>query len=281
LAILGTFLTTIAIIIWITDFFIIVKDKSCTLSDQREKIGKKINKRHLLKQSIKISLYFSGFLLIWITYFTLMGILGLIFAPIFIILIYFVWIVLKYIGTTEDKKQNIKLYIGSKLKEEIKSQCRKHVLLYSLVSTAIFLGLYFLLSISYPFAFFSPLNVLSFILTYTIYPFYLAIELFYRKVVYEDLNFISSPTIKTIITALMGIINIGTLMVLSYNLFLISAFYMTFLIFLAVMILNSVIYEKTNKFSSVLISSFIIIQIFFGSAVSVVFGFGPLARLLS
>jgi ABC-type Na+ efflux pump permease subunit len=79
----------------------------------------------------------------------------------------------------------------------------------------------------------------------------------------------------------MGIINIGTLMVLSYNLFLISAFYMTFLIFLAVMILNSVIYEKTNKFSSVLISSFIIIQIFFGSAVSVVFGFGPLTRLLS
>jgi dienelactone hydrolase len=162
LAILGTFLTTIAIIIWITDFFIIVKDKSCTLSDQREKIGKKINKRHVLKQSIKISLYFSGFLLIWITYFTLMGILGLIFAPIFIILIFFVWIVLKYIGTTEDKKQNIKLYIVSKLKEEIKSQCRKHVLLYSLVSTAIFLGLYFSLSISYPFAFFFPFKCIKF-----------------------------------------------------------------------------------------------------------------------
>jgi dienelactone hydrolase len=276
LALFGTCLTTIAIMVSISHFFIIEKKKTSKSLEFKQITDKK----HVIKQSIKISLYFAVFLLIWILFFTLMGIPGLILAPIFIILIYFIRIIMKYIITAEEKKQKIILYIESKLKEEIKSQFRKNVLLYSLVSTVIFLGLYFSLSLSYPFAFFSPINVINFILTYTIYPFYLAIELFYRKVVYEDLDFIKSPTVKMIITALMGIINIGILMILSYNLFLISAFFVTFLIFLAVMLINSVIYEKTNKFSSVLISSFIIIQIFFGSAVSVTFGFGSLTRLI-
>ncbi|NHJ25472.1 MAG: alpha/beta fold hydrolase [Candidatus Lokiarchaeota archaeon] len=276
MALFGVFITTLAIMVSLSHLFIIEKER-LTISSN---LNNNLNKTHILKQSIKISLYFTGFLIIWILFFTLMGIIGLILAPIFIILIYFIWILVKYIITAEEKKQRIILYIESKLKDEIKSQFRKNVLLYSFVSTIIFLGLYFSLSLSYPFAFFSPINVIDFILTYTIYPFYLAIELFYRKVVYEDLDFIKSPTTKTIITALMGILNIGILMILSYSLFLISAFYMTFLIFLAVMIINSVIYEKTNKFSSVLISSFIIIQIFFGSAVSVIFGFGSLTRLI-
>ena len=276
LAIVGAFLTTVAIMVSLSHLFIIEKEKPSSSFNFKQKF----NKRHIIKQSIKIISYFSGFLLIWILFFTLMGIPGLIFAPILIIIIYFIWILGKYIITAEEKKVKIVRYIESKLKQEIKSQFKKNVLLYSLITTLLFLGLYFSISLSYPFAFFSPINILSFILTYTIYPFYLAIELFYRKVVYRDLDFIKSPAIKTLITALMGVINIGILMRLSYDLFLISAFYITFLIFLAVMILNSVIYEKTNKFSSVLISSFIIIQIFFGSAVSVIFGFGSVTRLI-
>ena len=276
LAIFGAFLTTIAIMVSLSHLFMIEKEKPSSSFNFKQKLSKK----HIIKQSIKIISYFSGFLLIWILFFILMGIPGLIFAPILIMIIYFIWILGKYIITAEEKKEKIAIYIESKLKEEIKSQFKRNVLLYSIITTLIFLGLYFSISLSYPFAFFSPINILSFILTYTIYPFYLAIELFYRKVVYRDLDFIKSPVIKTLITALMGITNLGILMRLSYDLFLISAFYITFLIFLAVMILNSVIYEKTNKFSSVLLSSFIIIQIFFGSAVSVIFGFGSLARLI-
>ncbi|MFX0011687.1 MAG: alpha/beta hydrolase family protein, partial [Candidatus Hermodarchaeota archaeon] len=267
LAIFGAFLTTIAIMVSLSHLFMIEKEKPSSSFDFKQKT----NKKHILKQSFKIISYFSGFLFIWILFFTLMGIPGLIFAPILIIILYFIWILVKYIITAEEKKEKITTYIESKLKEEIKSQFKRNVLLYSLITTLLFLGLYFSISLSYPFAFFSPINLLSFILTFTIYPFYLAIELFYRKVVYRDLDFIKSPVIKTLITALMGIINLGILMRLSYDLFLISAFYITFLIFLAVMMLNSVIYEKTNKFSSVLLSSFIIIQIFFGSAVSVIF----------
>jgi len=47
------------------------------------------------------------------------------------------------------------------------------------------------------------------------------------------------------------------------------------------MIMNSIIYEKTNKFSSVLINSFIIIQVFFGSAVSTLLGIGSLIHLIT
>jgi hypothetical protein len=187
---------------------------------------------------------------------------------------------LKYVITAEENKVKIMDYIESRLKNEIKSQFKKNVLLFSFIATGLFLSLYFSISFSFPFAFFSPVNALSFILTFSIYPFYLAMELFYRKIVYQDIDFIKSPVIKTLITALMGVLNIGILMALSYSLFLISAFYATFLILLAVMVLNSVIYEKTNKFSSVLISSFIIIQIFFGSAISTVLGFGSVIHLL-
>ena len=276
LALMGIFTTSVAIMVSVSHLFKVEKTNVVNNPD----FSRKRSKKHIIKQIIKIVLYFSGFLSTWSIFFAFMGAIGLIYASIFILIIYFIYIVLKYIITAEEKKVKIMDYIESRLKKEIKSQFKRNVLLFSFITTLTFLGLYFSISFSFPFAFFSPVNALSYILTFSIYPFYLAIELFYRKVVYKDIDFIKSPVIKTIITALMGIINIGILMTLSYNLFLISAFYATFLILLAVMVLNSVIYEKTNKFSSVLISSFIIIQIFFGSAVSNILGFGSLIHLL-
>ncbi len=276
LALIGIFLMTVAILVSISHFFKIDKSRNRKVGE----LNHPISKKHIVIQIIKIGLYFTGFLLTWSIFFTYMGAIGLIFASIFILIIYFIYIILKYVITAEENKVKIMDYIESRLKNEIKSQFKKNVLLFSFIATGLFLSLYFSISFSFPFAFFSPVNALSFILTFSIYPFYLAMELFYRKIVYQDIDFIKSPVIKTLITALMGVLNIGILMALSYSLFLISAFYATFLILLAVMVLNSVIYEKTNKFSSVLISSFIIIQIFFGSAISTVLGFGSVIHLL-
>jgi len=78
----------------------------------------------------------------------------------------------------------------------------------------------------------------------------------------------------------MEMINIVILIYFSNPLFLISGMLVTYLIFLAVMVMNSIIYERSNKFSSVMISSFIIIQIFFGSVISTILGFGSIVRLL-
>ncbi len=275
ITLLALFLTTIAIMISISKYFFDEKN-TIVYSNTSEKR----NRTNAIKQSIIILLSYIGFLLIWIFFFYHMGIYGLIYAPILFIVIYFIFIITKYFITNHEKKQISLSNIKYRLKIKIKSHFKRDVLLYPIISTLIFIVLYFSISISYPFAYFSPSNTLIFILTYTIYPFYLSIEIFYRKVVYKRLNFIKSSTKKVILTNIMGIVNIVILMILSYNLFLIVAFYASFFVFLAVMIINSIIYEKTNKFSSVLISSFIIIQIFFGSVVSALFGFGSLIRIL-
>lgn len=233
----------------------------------------------IVKKISKIFIYFSGFIFIWIFFYSFLGIYGIVFAPISIISIYFVAILIKFILTAERKREKFIFYIRSRLKNEIKSQIHKNVLLYSFFSVIIFLVLYITYSIFYPFAFFSPINFVDFILTYSIYPFYLAIELFYRKVIYPHLSFIKSPNKKTSITCVMAITNVLILMILSRDLFVITSVVVTYLVFLAVIIINSLIYENTNKFSSVLIGSFIIIQIFFGSAISSILGIGSIIQI--
>ncbi|MFX0021559.1 MAG: alpha/beta hydrolase family protein [Candidatus Hermodarchaeota archaeon] len=277
LSFIGLFLTTLSIMKYSFKYFSIKdyskKNKRVTNPTLSEKIS-------TTKHFIKVVLYFFGFLTLWILILNFIGILGLLITPIVFLLIYFFYILTKYIITAEIKGEKISVYIESRLKDEIKSQFHKNVILYSLLSSGVFLLLYISFSLAYPFAFFSPVNLLSYILTFEIYPFYLAMELFYRKILYPKLDFIKSVKNKTILISLMEMINTFILFYFSSPLFLISAMLVTYLIFLAVMIMNSIIYERTNKFSSVMISSFIIIQIFFGSVVSTIIGFGSIVKLL-
>ncbi|MHA1489685.1 MAG: alpha/beta hydrolase family protein [Promethearchaeota archaeon] len=282
LSLIGLFFTTISIMIFILKYFHIKKEE--IKYNGKSFSSEKIERRTILnpfKQTLKILFYFLSFLGIWLVFFLLLGITSLVITPIIMIIIYFVTILIKYYISSEKIGERLSLYIEFQLKKEIKSQFHKNVLLYSLLSAIIFLALYISFSISYPFAFFSPVNIISFIIAYTVYPFYLIIEIFYRKIIYPSLTFIRSPFRKILITNALSIINISILMVLSYPFFIINSILVSFLIFLAVMIMNSLIYEKTNKFSSVLISSFIIIQIFFGSAVSTILGIGPLIHLIN
>lgn len=280
-SLLGLFLTALSIMIFILKYFHIkdeIKSGGKSLSSIKSEKSVILNP---WKQTLKILIYFLSFLSIWVVFFLLLGISSLIITPIFMIIIYFVTIFIKYYTSSEKVGERLSYYIEMQLKKEIKSQFHKNVLLYSLSSTLIFLTLYMSFSFFYPFAFFSPVNILNFIIAYTVYPFYLAIEIFYRKIIYPSLSFIESPSKKTAITCILSIINIFMLMVLAYPLFIINSILVSFLIFLVVMIMNSLIYEKTNKFSSVLINSFIIIQIFFGSAVSTILGIGSLIHLIN
>jgi len=279
LGLVGLFLTTLGIIRISTNYFSI-KFEENLLKIQEKKSEISVRKKNIIfKESLKIFFYFIGFILIWILLYLLIGILGILIVPILIIMIYFCAILLKFLFTAEKRGQKIISYIQLRLKREIKSQFHKNVLLYSFFSIIVFLLLYITYSISYPFAFFSPVNLFNFILTYSIYPFYLAIELFYRKIIYPKLYFFKTPLKKTILTCIMALTTILILMILSYHLFIINSLLVTYLIFLAVIIINSLIYEKTNKFSSVMISSFIIIQVFFGSVVSTVLGIGTIIHL--
>ncbi len=277
LSFIGLFLTTLSIMKYSFKYFSI---KDYSKRDNIVKEGDKTKKITNIRNFLIVCLCFIGFLMLWILMLKFIGIFGLLFTPLIFLLFYFLYILIKYIITAEVKGEKISLYIELRLKDEIKSQFRKNVILYSLFSSGVFLSFYIIFSLSYPFAFFSPINLLSYILTLGIYPFYLAMEIFYRKIIYPRLKFIISPSRKTIITSLMEMINIGILVYFSNPLFLISGMLVTYLIFLAVMVMNSIIYERTNKFSSVMISSFIIIQIFFGSVISTILGFGSIVRLL-
>ena len=270
-------LLALAIIAFSSKYFSI---KNNSEKMHQTEIKNQLSKFEIIKQIIKITLYFTVFLSIWSVFINIMGTIGLIFASIALILLYFIVIFIKFALSAEKIGEKLSIYIELRLKKKIKSQFQKNILAYSLFSTVLFLGLYVSFSFCYPFAFFTPVNALSYILTLTIYPFYIVMEIFYRKVIYPGLYFLKSSEVRTIITSLLAILNILLLMTLTTNLLLISAAFATYLIILAVIILNSLIYEKTNKFSSVLISSFIIIQLFFGSTVSTVLGMGPLVKFL-
>ncbi|MFX1456895.1 MAG: alpha/beta hydrolase family protein [Promethearchaeota archaeon] len=277
LSFIGLFLTILSIMKYSFKYFSI-KDYSKVVRNVTK--PDPINRHQYIKNYFIVILCFIGFLTLWILMMKLIRIMSLLITPIIFLLIYFFYILIKYIITAEVKGEKISTYIELRLKDEIKSQFQKNVILYSLLCTSLFLLFYTVFSLGYPFAFFIPVNVLAYILTFEIYPFYLSMEIFYRKIIYPNLSFIKSATNKTIITSLMEMVNIFILFYFSGPLFLISAMLVTYLIFLAVMVINSIIYERTNKFSSVMISSFIIIQIFFGSVVSTILGFGSIVKLL-
>ncbi len=276
LTLFSIFLVTIAIMLKMSQYFNIEKEESKILKESKHnRIVSGI------QNSFTIITSYIVFIMIWVFFIRELGIPGLFIAPVAIIILIFVLSSINYIiGRVKSNGEKKNYFSKLNLKHIISSHFEKNVILYPIISATIFLILYFSFSVSFPFAYFSPNNIISFILAYGVYPFYLVFELYYRKVVFDRLNFIKSSAIKLTIVNAMGITHMLILMFLAYGLFLIVAFIATFLISLVVMLMNSLIYNKTGKISSVLISSFIIIQIFFCSALTTLYGFGSLIRLL-
>ncbi|MBY9007810.1 MAG: alpha/beta fold hydrolase [Candidatus Lokiarchaeota archaeon] len=276
LTLFSIFLTTIAIMVTISKYIVIEKEQPQIFEE-----NDKSRLKYGIKNFIIIFSSYIGIIMIWFFFIVQLGIPGLFLAPAIIILIILILSCIKhFVGIKKTNGRTKHIFTKSNLIKIIKSYFKKNIVVYPLISAAIFLILYFSVSISFPFGFFSPINFISFILAYGIYPFYLVFELYYRKIVYDKLDFIRSPLIKLIIVNAMGIFHMIFLMLLAYSLFLIVAFMATFFISLVVMLMNSLIYEKTKNFGSVLISSFLIIQIFFCSAITSLYGFGSLINLL-
>ncbi|MGV9197966.1 MAG: alpha/beta hydrolase family protein [Promethearchaeia archaeon] len=234
-----------------------------TFQEQNLKVDYvELPKKQQKKRIVGILLFFAffvGFYQIFVYFFDL---LGLILAPIFLLIVLGL---IKGIAFLRRPKAERERYIQ---REKVELQFELHFLGYSLCSTLIFLGFYITNAISYPFAFFWPSDFVSFLLAYTVYPLYINMEIFYRKIIFPKLNFIESRKRKIYIMSLMSIIHHGILMLLSQHLFIIASLLVTYLISLIVVILNAIIYTKTEQFSSVALSSFLIIQLFFGAAVS-------------
>ncbi|MHA1803421.1 MAG: alpha/beta hydrolase [Promethearchaeota archaeon] len=264
-------LCTIAIIRFASNYFIFEEAKDYFKKNKNRKLIEKEPIQELEKdfmrsdiylRIIKIGISFSFFLIIFEISFLFLSLLSFIIAPLIMIVLYFLGKAVLYLKKPRLNREKRRGY-----KNQVKFQLRVKVLGYALFSSITFLSMYYLFSISYPFAFFFPSNILSTILAITIYPLYLAMELFYRKIIYPLLNFIRSNKYRVYTIAILSIINHLFLMALAPKLFIINSILVTYLISLVVVIINGLIYERTEQFSSVIITSFIIIQIFFGAAV--------------
>ena len=231
--------------------------------DLNRKSSRIIPKKEISIQIVKIITYFAVFISIWLFFTVQFGLIGLFYASI-IVLFSYISIKLAIFMIKERDKFN--------LNDFLKSQYDEDAFVYTILCTGIFLGLYIAFSIIYPFVFVFPSHPISILLALSVYPLYLCFEIFYRKILYPQLNFIRSRKSKTVLITTLAIINHLILISLNINLALLPAVLVFYLIFLLVIIKNSLIYEKTGKFITMIISSFIIIEIFFSAAISQALG---------
>ncbi|MFW9938729.1 MAG: alpha/beta hydrolase [Candidatus Thorarchaeota archaeon] len=147
--------------------------------------------------------------------------------------------------------------------------------IYSSLCSFYFIITYMIFTFFYPFAFMWPSNYLNLIIgSATAFPIYFSLELFYRKVVYPRLNFLKTERQKSYVIVVLATVIQINLMILTWSWAFFASVIFTYLIFLIVIIQNTLIFEHTNSFGSVVLSSFEIIQIFFSAVVSNAIGIG-------
>jgi len=175
-----------------------------------------------------------------------------------------------YLKKPKDEREtfNIKKII-SKPSKKLK------YFIYSSICSFYFIITYMIFTFFYPFAFMWPSNYLNLIIgSATAFPIYFSLEVFYRKVVYPRLNFLKTERQKTYVIIVIATVIQINLMILTWSWAFFASVIFTYLIFLIVIIQNTLIFEHTNSFGSVVLSSFEIIQIFFSAVVSNAIGIG-------
>jgi len=124
-----------------------------------------------------------------------------------------------------------------------------------------------------------PSNVLNLLFAIIAFPIYFSLEILYRKVIYPQLSFLKSERQKSyVIIGIATFVQINLITLTSSWAFFPSVMF-TYLIFLIVVIQNTLIYEKTKCFSTVILSSFTIIQLMFATVISNAFGIGAVLHL--
>ncbi|MFX1339922.1 MAG: alpha/beta hydrolase family protein, partial [Promethearchaeota archaeon] len=236
------------------------------ITKQSMKFQNKIPRKEVAIQITKIFTYFSAFIGIWLFATLQFGLIGLFYASIVVL---FSYLSIKLAIYLIKKKKSEEKF---NLNEFLKSQYDEGAFAYTIICTGFFLGFYIAFSIVYPFVFVFPSHPISILLALSVYPLYLCFEIFFRKILYPKLYFIYSRKSKTIAITTLAIINHIILISLNINLAFLPAVLVFYLLFLIVIIKNSLIYEKTKNFLTLIIASFIIIEIFFSAAISQALG---------
>lgn len=237
-------------------------------------IPKDASKFKKARQGIKIGIYTIIFILNWEIFSQIFGIAGIFIGSLNISLIYA--FIAYRIYSNKLKRENQKFNFVQLLK----SQFQLKKILFAIFCSGYFIGVYALFSLSYPFAFMWPSNFLNLVLAEIAFPIYFSLEILYRKVIYPLLFFIKSPRKKSyIIIGIATYVQINLIILTSSWAFFPSVLF-TYLIFLIVIIQNTLIYEKTTCFTTVIFSSFNIIQLMFATVISNAFGIGAVLHLV-
>ena len=252
-----------------------IKQKNSIINDVP--ISKIKVKAIKLKQIFKIIFYTAIFLLNWEFFERLFGLVGIFLASLNISIIFFTVKLIYYLKDLKEKRVKFDIH---QFKELIKSEFQLKYLIYAILSNVYFIVIYLILSFSYPFAFMWPSNFFNSVLAAGVaFPIYFSMEILYRKVLYPQLNFLKDERKKSLWIILIAIYVQINLMTLTWAWAFFPSVMFMYLIFLYGIIQNTLIYENTKRFSTVILSSFIIIQLFFAAVISNAIGIGAALHL--
>jgi len=230
-----------------------------------------------IKQILKIVFYTTIFLLNWEIFERIFGLVGIFLASLNITVIYFTVKIILYLRKLKEEEVKFDL---NQIKTLIKSEFQLKYFLYAIVCNFYFMAIYVIFSYFYPFAFMWPSNFLNTVLAAAVaFPVYFSIELLYRKAIYPQLNFLKEERKKTIWIIIIAVYVHINLMTLTWTWAFFPSVIFMYLIFLYAIIQNTLIYENTQRFSTVILSSFLLVQLFFAAVVSNALGVGSALQL--
>jgi len=222
-----------------------------------------INRFNRKKQVLKISLSIGAFIFNWVIFERIFGLLGMIFASLNMIFIYTLIKLILYL------KKHKYLRIRHSLIKTIKSQLKLKYIIFTILSAVYLIAIYMIFSFYYPFSFIWPSNfVVHFALGYLIFPVFLSIEIFFRKILSPQLSFLKSKGSKKKVIITTMVLVLISLMFLTKRLSYFPSLLFTYLIFAMVIIQNEKLFENMKIFYPVVIISFSIVQIFFAAVIS-------------
>jgi hypothetical protein len=271
-------LIVLTLIIYTSKFFPYKKE---VLEKPMPKITGKLSKikdRAIrIRKILQIIVYIALFLLNWEIFERAFGLAGIFLASLNITAVYFIVKIILYFRKL--KKQEVKFDL-KQIWVLIKSEFQLKYLFFAVICNGYFITLYLIFSFFYPFAFMWPSNFFGTLLAAeVVFPVFFSLELLYRKVIYPQLNFIKGERKKSLWIIIIAIYVHINLMTLTWSWAFFPSVMFMYLIFLYAIIQNTLIYEKTRRFNTVILSSFVIIQLFFAAVVSNAVGIGAVLHL--
>ncbi len=230
-----------------------------------------------VRKILQIIVYTTLFLLNWEIFERAFGLIGIFYASLNITVIYFTVKIIRYL--LKLKEQDVKFDLNHII-ELIKSEFQLKYLFYAIICNVYFIVIYLIFSFFYPFAFMWPSNFLDIFLAAAVaFPVYFSLELLYRKVIYPLLNFVKGERKKSFFIIIIAIYVQINLITLTWTWAFFPSVIFMYIIFLYAIIQNTFIYENTQRFSTVILSSFDIIQLFFAAVISNAIGIGAVLHL--